>query len=246
MQPFDQLIRDTQHYLQEQFSLSDTILSTPDECAFFSTQEVKRQETPVSIAPTKPSLPPKKPAAPPPPKQPQQTIAPPPKPAEPIKKKETVPFDDFATALRKISPRATLVAEPPSDAQAKRIAQSWKHPLHEIGAIVFSLSDSKEEKSFLLNLTKAIDTRLTSARCVDATEKNIEQMLSEKHLKCLIVPPTFSKYPTLLPHVRELPATGEKYFGNTPLLVLSPLPAYLQQPQLKSALWKKLCQMLQN
>lgn len=233
MSTFNDLVADAKKYLQDEFSSRDMIEVSPDDATFFAPFETKPK--PVFVAP--PSQP-KKPITPPAP--------PPPAPAPVTPKKEAVPFDDFAAALRKISPSVNFVSEPPSDVQAKRISEGWKHPMHEMGAIVFSLGEPQTEKAFLQNLAKAIDTRLTPARCIEATNKNLDQLLAEKNLKCILVPPTFVKFPPLLAHLRELPATGEKFFGGVPLVVLSPIASYFQQPQLKSALWKRLCLMIQN
>ncbi len=47
--------------------------------------------------------------------------------------------------------------------------------------------------------------------------------------------------PELMKVYREAPQQGKHYLNKTPLLLLSDLSLYLKEPQLKSLLWRAIC-----
>lgn len=154
-------------------------------------------------------------------------------------------MEEMRALVNKVTPVKMAV---PDDKEAKKIANMWKEQVHTTEVAVLSFGDKSE---FLKNVTKAITSLLAPAKLIDAgrfeQEKKWELFLSSSPLK-LIVAPDFSvwKSTSLAMLYKEIPATGERFLGKTPVLTMLPTASYLKNPDLKRQLWTNLVSQLSS
>lgn len=112
--------------------------------------------------------------------------------------------------------------------------------------IILSHNEAKKSLSLLKNLKEAISLCLGPARLVHACEllteidreaifnsSTIHLMIATK--QSLLIDPSF------ISSNSESPEGERFYLGKIPLLILSDPSLYLRQPELKSRLWREIC-----
>jgi hypothetical protein len=162
--------------------------------------------------------------------------------------KETELFS-IRKEVEKQFPEMQLITQPPDDALAKKVGQHWKQSAVEPEVVILSFQETPDQQVFLQNMRAAINQRL--APCVIYSALTIEKrqvwekLFNMKDLR-LIITTDYGMYslPGLMRHYRESPEKSERYLGGIPLLLLTDITVYLNQPQLKSALWQALSTML--
>jgi hypothetical protein len=216
---FAALVKDALEWLRQQ---QGSVLSTPERAAFFQ---------------------PSPPAAPPPP--PAVVHAPRAAPPTP----PPAPSKGFKEIVARLAPQLKIQEEIPDDAAAQRAAARWQEPAPAAPVVILSFGHSGAQLSFLKQLARAIDTRLLPTKIIDGQrlerEKKWDLFLADPGLKWILAPEQeLANFPALLCLYRELPATSERFLGNTPLLLLPPAARFLQHPEEKRALWNTLCRLL--
>lgn len=134
----------------------------------------------------------------------------------------------------------------PSDASAKKIKNAWSST-HEIPSVILlSFNEQVKQIHLLKNIAQAISLRFAPAKVLSASlleeENLLDKMLNASHLR-LVIASDYGLYlqPSLMRFYKEAPQKGKHYLHNTPLLLLSDLSLYLKEPQLKSLLWRAIC-----
>ncbi|MBA3238914.1 MAG: hypothetical protein H0T62_11295 [Parachlamydiaceae bacterium] len=155
-------------------------------------------------------------------------------------------FTDMLTFFKEKLPTIPLSDSIPDDSEAKAIALRWKAPAAQV--LLLSFSNLTKEQQFLANIAQAIDQRLASAKIIYAykveEEKGWEDLLNANTLRLVISSNTsLHTLPELLKHYRE-ESTGKHTLARVPLFLLADLSLYMEQPALKSSLWKSLCHCL--
>lgn len=186
-------------------------------------------------------------------------IPPVPKPAE-VKQEshvDTIPVpknekkeDELFKTFQQFS-AMTLKETIPDDAIAKDVATRWKNPQKTAEVVLLAFAQNSTEMNFLTNLAKAIDARLKSTLVIDALkiekDRSWDRWITSEGLKWIIAPAkALEELPLLKSHLREKPATSERFLGKIPLLLLPALSSYLKNPSLKKSLWQSLCQTLKD
>src|SRR5262249_35837821 len=97
-------------------------------------------------------------------------------------------------------------------------------------AIVIAFDEDPQHRTFLTNLTKAINDSICSALLIDAAE--LEKNQAYPHLRLVVAGGR-----ELLSHSVLAKEIEKKKCG---VVLLSPIGDYLSSPKLKSQLWKQL------
>lgn len=135
------------------------------------------------------------------------------------------------------------ILETLEDSQAKQISLQRKKANLPLEVIILSFEEGAEEAIFLDNVAKAIDLCLAPAKVYSAQKieqsQAWQQIFSAQELK-LIITTDYGMYtlPGLMQHYRESPSKNQRYLGGIPILLLTHLKLYMQQPNLKQALWR--------
>lgn len=156
-------------------------------------------------------------------------------------------FSDLCKLWDENYPHSPILKAVPSDARAKEICQRWQHPAAIPEVALLYYNENEHEKAFLSNLAAAISLYFVSAGLVAApkieSEKSWHKFLSSPSLKFVISPHhSLYKLPELTKLYSEDPVRGNHTLGRTPVLLLSDISLYMQEPKLKIALWQTLCQ----
>jgi hypothetical protein len=260
MSDYHDLVRDTLSFLKAE--PNKELLVSQESFAFFG--EAK-PETPRILRETRAALPPppqpkpvvQKPVpvteakAPAPSPQAEPKPIPVPQPVavaakpEPKQPETAAPSDDIRQMLEKAAPHVKLSTNPAHDAAAKRLATAWKFKSLAKPVTLLSFGQTGAELQFLEALVGAIDQKLMPATLVDAVllekEKGWEFFVQSSVLNHLITPPIpLDKFP----ECGAFYHTSPERIGKHILFFLAPPAEYLQNPALKVALWKTLCQHL--
>lgn len=230
-----ELLTETQKHLLQEYP-RDSILSTdPETYAYYLSKRAVNKEPSIPAAPPPPvkaavSAVPPKPA--PIPKT-QPTTAPQ-KLQEPVKE-ASIDLSDIQKIVAERCPTQRTTAAIPEAAQVCATQ-----------VIVLTSSEPLEQQEVLKNLTKAIQQRLVPAEMhssIDIDKKNQwEALLTLPHLRLIILsqralqasPKLASFYEDSQKQPREK-ATWH---------VIPDVAVFLEQPNLKVALWQRLCQIL--
>lgn len=156
---------------------------------------------------------------------------------------------EFWKLFPNLFPEAKLSEAIPSDALAQKLKNAWQHQQMIPPVILLAFHDDEKQMTFLKNLAQAISLRLAPARVLSAhkleKEKGWNEVLQTSSLR-LVIASDYGLYlqPNLMQLYREVPQEGKHYLNQTPLLLLSDLNLYLKEPQLKSLLWRAICNRL--
>lgn len=167
---------------------------------------------------------------------------------EPVSSPDTLSLEDIKKTIESLSLNISYLPIP-SDTEAKKTNPGWKQAKTEPTVIILSFDEEPAERSFLNNVTKAINLCIEPAIVfpVQKTdpEKSWQQIFSNKNIKLIIIADhTLYNFPSLMQYYRESPDKKCRYLGEVPVLLLTNIKFYMQQPNLKKALWKAVCASL--
>ncbi len=137
----------------------------------------------------------------------------------------------------------------PDDAMARKLKNGWQKENTIPQVMILTFNQDESQISFLKNIAKAITLCLAPARVISGlkieAEKKWDKLVEAQGVKLIIACDyAFFLQPSLKPHFKEDPKQGKHSLGSIPLLLLSDLNLYLQQPQLKPLLWQAICKEL--
>lgn len=165
---------------------------------------------------------------------------------EPVASKSSQDFSEFWKLHSELFPHLPLIQNIPKDGAALKIKNSWQEESTIPPVIILSFKENEKEIAFLKNVAQAISLRLAKARVISASkwekENGWDKLLNAPDLKLLIAT-DYDLYlrPELMKVYRENSQEGKHALNNIPLLLLSDLSLYLKEPQLKSLLWRAIC-----
>jgi hypothetical protein len=143
-------------------------------------------------------------------------------------------------------PDLNLCETMPSDAVAQKLKNVWLHNQAIPPVIILSFQNDEKELAFLKNLAQALSLRLAPARVLSAPkfekEKAWKNILKSPPLQ-LVIASDYGLYlqSGLMEFYRTDLQQGKHFLNDIPLLLLSDLSLYLKEPQLKSLLWRAVC-----
>ncbi|KIC71349.1 hypothetical protein [Candidatus Protochlamydia amoebophila] len=161
----------------------------------------------------------------------------------------TIENQEFKEILKKIFPSYALSSTIPNDQFAKKLMNKWTYERQVPSIVILSFGNQESHLKLLKNIAKAISLRFAPSRVVSALklekEKQWNKLFEAKEL-CLVIASDYHLYlqPDLMSYYREEPKLGKHFLQQTPLLLLSDLDLYLKEPQLKSLLWRAICNEL--
>ncbi len=165
---------------------------------------------------------------------------------EPFAAQASHDLSGFWKLHRQFLPEVTVNETIPEDAVALKLKNSWRNEQTIPPVVILSFRGEEKELAFLKNVAHAISLRLAPARVIPASrwekENGWEGMTQSPDLR-LVIASDYDLYlqPELMKVYREAPQQGKHYLNKTPLLLLSDLSLYLKEPQLKSLLWRAIC-----
>jgi len=143
-------------------------------------------------------------------------------------------------------PESNLNKTIPSDAFAQKNKNAWVRNQEVAPVLILSFHDNEQQPLFLKNIAQAISLRLAPAQVLSVSridkDNRWENILNFSHLR-LVIAGDYELYmhPKLMHYYREVSQQGKHFLHHTPLLLLSDLSLYLKEPQLKSLLWRAIC-----
>lgn len=155
-------------------------------------------------------------------------------------------FGGFWKNFPHLFPHIRLFESIPADSFAKKIKNIWLNEQTIPPILILSFHEEEKQLRFLKNIAQAITLRLAPARVFSASkwekEKRWESLLTSPNLH-LIITSDYGLYlqPGLMHYYREIPQQGKHFLLQTPLFLLSDLSLYFKEPQLKSLLWRAIC-----
>lgn len=168
---------------------------------------------------------------------------------EPVNEVQEIELFSIRKDFAKLFPERQLLETPPDDALAKKMGQLWKaQQSTPPEVVILSFQEGPEQQFFLQKIKGAVNERL--APCVIFSALTIEKrqvwdkILLMEGLRLIVAFDGIHSLPGLMSFYRESAEKTERYLGDIPFLQLSDLSLYLQQPQLKAALWQALCALL--
>lgn len=153
---------------------------------------------------------------------------------------------EFWKLFSTLFPDVNLSESIPSDAQAQKIKNNWLQEQMIPPVVLLSFQEGEKQLIFLKNIADAISLQLAPARVFSASkieqENEWDALLKSPALQ-LVIASDYGLYmqPGLMKFYREIPQQGKHFLGSIPLLLLSDLSLYLKEPQLKSLLWRAIC-----
>lgn len=246
---YRELLSLTQIYLQRTYSLKSFRTTTPEAFArlnTFTLPQAKPSPQPLKVTPPpipkiQPSPPTEKKEAPKIVSQPPPVKAEPhPLSLEPVSSPSKPDLSEFWKLHLQLFPDTKLCETIPDDAVAQKIKNSWKEDLTIPSVVILSFNEKERELTFLKNVAKAITLRFMPARVISASKW--EELLNSPQLSLVIAPDhDFYMHAELMKYYKEANNLGKHYLKNSPLLLLSDPSLYLKEPQLKSLLWRAIC-----
>lgn len=152
----------------------------------------------------------------------------------------------FKAILQKTFPHYRLNETIPDDRLAKKLMNAWSLEQSIPPVIILAFNEKEKHLTLLKNIAKAITLRFAPARVMSGLklekDKQWDSLLNTADLR-LIIASDYGLYlqPALMTHYREASKQAKHFLNQTPLLLLSDLDLYLKEPQLKSLLWRAIC-----
>ncbi len=152
--------------------------------------------------------------------------------------------ESLSEAIKGLFPQFTTHIEAPKDKDL-RVNPVYKRVLQS-DVVIFSFREGKESDLFLQNISLAIQSHFSSAAVFDVkkweiSEGNFELFFKQIQAKLFISSESIYKKPSLLPFLKEIPSSSERFLGPSRLLLLHPFETYFNNPLKKKDLWKILC-----
>lgn len=243
------LLTDTLRFLEENFDTNATWTIHPSQ--FHLKKEEKQIEGPLPVVAFKPLTPPPQkaftllPSA----QKNKQLPDPPPLPEKELTKNAPLGINSLSQAIKELFPHFTTHRDPPQDKDLKIDSIYKKALLAEV--VLFSFREGKESDQFLQNISIAISAHFAPSAVFDAkkwelSQGNFDLFFKQAQAKLFITSQTLYKKNTLLPFLKEIPSSSERFLGNEKLLLLHPFETYFNDPLQKKELWKILCATLKK
>lgn len=144
------------------------------------------------------------------------------------------------------APTLPILENIPDDTQARALRYAWQKENSIPAIIILSFNQTEQQLAFIKTMAKGISERLAPARVLSASkieaEKKWDKLVGSSEIRLIIASDyEFFLQPGLQPYYRTDQQKGKHYLGNKPLLLLSDLNLYMQQPPLKLVLWQAIC-----
>lgn len=171
---------------------------------------------------------------------------------EPITSVTPIDFSDIRQVITERFPSQKIIDQIPNDEDVRKKEGTWQKGMAVPEVLILSFTEIPKEITFLQNIAKAIQDRLSATAQIMAAAK-LEQeecwsaILSSKTLRLIIAcDHGLPSIPGLMQYYREAPRHAKYYAGKVPLCLMSDISLYLNEPQLKPALWKTIQEMLKR
>ncbi len=246
------LLANTLRFLQENFDEKTTWMVKPSQTHLKNLKPAKKIEE-VPVAPVKrASIPLSPPPPPPPPREEEKKepyLAVEKERPKPISQNTPLGVDSLSDAVKGLFPQFTTHKDMPKDKDL-RVDPVYKKLVHA-EVVLFSFREGKESDLFLQNIHLAISAHFGSSAVLDVKkwellEGNFDLLFKQAHAKLFIASDALYKKPSLLPFLKEIPSSSERFLNDKPLVLLQPFENYFNHPLQKKDLWKTLCATLKK
>lgn len=243
------LLADTLRFLEESFEPGASFLVKPSQVHLKRAKKIEKEPLPVSKKTASIPLP----VLPPPPKEEEKE-----KPQAPLFSqaaekelivKPSLGIESLSSAIKDLFPGFTIHKEPPKDKDL-RVDPVYKKVV-QADVVLFSFREGKESDLFLKNISLAIISHFTSAAVLDVKkwellEEHFDLFFKQGKAKFFIASETLYQKSCLLPFLKEIPSSAERFLSNRPLLLLRSFESYFNNPLQKKELWNTLCTALKK
>lgn len=156
-----------------------------------------------------------------------------------------VPLDDLRKLASEHLPQLKLLDAVPDDALAREMSKAWEKTAVVPQAAILSFNEQGPHQLFLKHVAFAAEMMGLTAAVIPAgkieAKKGWEEFLSSPTLKCVIgCGNGIASLTSLEKQRKESAKNGTTLLGTRPLIVLSDISFYMQEPSLKRSLWKSL------
>ncbi len=157
-------------------------------------------------------------------------------------------YRQFRQLLQKIMPVLALHEQIPSDKEAIEIKNCWRKLTAVAPVVLITFDESTDALSFLKNINKAILLNGHQAQVISAvTIKQIhgwENFISDPTLRLIIASSKQLRDEINLKHLFRKEGSDQYFLNAIPLILLDEIEHYFHRPQLKSLLWRAICNHL--
>ena len=160
-----------------------------------------------------------------------------------------IDLQDLRKILNEKLPHFKFIDQIPDDAEGRRLAMGWTQAPRVKPVAILSFDEPQAHREFLANVAKAIEGLGAEVHIYEA--KKVEQakewdaLFRSSELKFVICSNSgLHSLPGLQKSHREVQKSGRHFLGECPLLLLSDIGFYLQEPSLKASLWRAIKEMV--
>jgi len=168
---------------------------------------------------------------------------------EPLVKINETDLADIKKLMVEKYPSQVILDDIPSDQAAKTHSRHYNGHLKVEEVVILSFNENTKQVDFLDNLARAISTMIAPCAVISANRIEFElgwqDFLNHQNLKRVIA--TYyglSGSEELRNHFKEQNKNAKTFLGNIPLMLLSDISIYFQNPHLKANLWYEIKQFL--
>ena len=228
------LLSDLIYLLQEEFEPKKSFFVSPSQIHL--KQEGKKKPLPIKVAQPPISTPPLEKKTP---ILKEEKIEAPPPPV-------IASVDHLSLSVKKLFPGFAIRDSIPKESDLDQTHRKI------LGAqvVLFSFREGKETDLFLQSIQQAITSHFAPAGVLDVkkweNKESLELFFKQSKADVVIAPMSLYTNASMLPYLKEIPNTGERFLGSSRLLLLKPFHQYFEQPSLKKELWHHLCAMLRT
>ena len=154
-------------------------------------------------------------------------------------------FSDIKQDLMHV-PEIKILPHIPSDKLAKRRQLAYKYENCITTITILQVEEKGAELEFLEDIAFAVSLYFVPCRVVQCNKiANWEEVFIKNSCKLFLCSDyAILQQQELVPFYKENAATSESFLCNTPIFMLPKLSLYFQNSELKSSLWKALCQKI--
>jgi len=168
---------------------------------------------------------------------------------KPIMPGTPLKVESLSSAIKELFPQFSTNAQLPKDKDL-RVNPVYKRVL-KADVILFSFREGKDTDLFLQNISSAINSHFASSTVFDVKRweisgESFELFFKQINAKLFICSEALYNRSSLLPFLKEIPSSSEKFLGPSKLILLQPFDTYFSNPLQKKELWKNLCATLKK
>ena len=158
----------------------------------------------------------------------------------------TLGVSSLSESVKKLFPNFSIHKEAPKESDMNQTHRK----ILQAKVVLFSFREGKESDLFLQNIQRAITSHFIEAGVLDVkkweSKENLDLFFKQSKPEFIISSSSLYQAPSLLPFLKEISDSPERFLGSSRLFLLKPFKQYFDHPLQKKDLWQTLCAILKN